>query len=508
MHVASRSYLATGAALVSASAIAISPIAPPVPDIHLPAVNASSASVALSAAVNPLVTWGAVIETSLANFNAIGQRWLDDPAPLLRQILANQLQMATNFPAVAQALVARLGQWNPADPTSIPATIDQFITNQIDGVGILADTVQSVIQQLNALMNPNDPFGVPATIKLMLDEFANGQFAQGFTTFTTLGVAIGFPIIMAGFPIAGVIAQPFRDLADIIDPTGVASQPLINVANFIERIPSVLPSVLINGVLGPLNSAGVAAATSLEDIVGALRNADPVTFVSALLNAPAEITGAFLNGTMAPGGFPMAGLIGGPFGISSVGAVMDAIKSLAQAIASPGTALRTSAPGLRSSTPELASVDSSPLADTDSTTVTLDITPKTGEKDATDAAGSPAVDDGALPATPVDSAPTAPAVTEPSVKKPSWDDAVATVTGLVRDSLKAKPGKTGMGTTNPGETNNGNVTDTVKDATESGTPASNVDSDSAGETGADAGGSASSASAASGSTGGASGDAE
>lgn len=505
MHVASRSYLATGAALVSASAIAISPIAPPVPDIHLPAINASSASVALSAAVNPLVTWGEVIETSLANINAVGQRWLGDPAPLLRQILANQLQMATNFPAVAQALVARLGQWNPADPNSIPATIDQFITNQIDGVGILADTLDSVIQQLNALMNPNDPFGVPATLRQIFNEISSGQYAQGFTTFTSLAVAVGFPIIMAGFPVAGVLAQPFRDLADIIDPTGVASRPLINVANFIERIPSVLPSVLINGVLGPLNSAGVATAQSLEDIVGALRNADPVMLASAVLNAPAQITGAFLNGIMAPGGFPMAGLIGGPFGISSIGSVMDAISSLAQAIASPGAGLRSSAPALKTATPELASVHSSPLTETDSTTVTLDVTPKADDKGATDVIGSPAVDTGALPAAPVDTAPT---VTEPSVKKPSWDETVATVTGLVRDSLKAKPGKTGMGATNPGETNSGDVTDTVKDATESATPASNADSGSAGETAAGDGGSAASEAAGSGSAGGAGGDAE
>jgi hypothetical protein len=507
MHVASRSYLVTGAALVSASAIAISPIAPPVPDIHVPAIHASSATVALSAMTNPLVTWGRVIETSLANFNAVGQQWLGDPAPLLRQILANQLQMATNFPAVAQALGARLGQWNPADPNSIPATIDQFLTNQIAGVGILADTLQSVVQQLNALMDPADPFGLPATVRQMLDEIANGQFAQGFTTFTTLAVAIGFPIIMAGFPVAGVIAQPFRDLANIIDPTGVASRPLINVANFIERIPSVLPSVVINGVLGPLNAAGVAAATSLEDLVGALRNADPVTFASALLNAPAEITDAFLNGTMAPGGFPMAGLIGGPFGISSVGSVLDAIKSLAQAIASPGAGLRSTAPSLKTSTPDLASVGTSPLDDTDSTTVTLDIATKTGDDDAADAAGSPAVDTGAPTTAPVDAAPSV----KPSVTKASWNDTVAAVTGLVRDSLKAKPGKTGMGTTEPGDSKptNGEATDTVKDDTNgSVTPGSDANSTTAGDTGAGAGNSESSASANSSSTGGAGGDAE
>jgi hypothetical protein len=515
MHVASRSYLATGVALVSASAIAVSPIAPPVPDIHLPAIHASSATVALSAVTNPLQAWGQVIEASLANVNTLGQRWLDDPTPLLRQILANQLQMATNFPAVAQALVARLGDLNPADPTSVPATIQQFITNEMKSVGILGETFQTVVSQLSALMDPADPFGVPATIRQMSNEIANGQFAQAFTTFAGLGVSIGLPLIMAGFPIAGVISQPFKDLANIIDPTGVASAPLRNIANFIDMIPSVLPSVLLNGVLGPLNSAGVATATSLEELTGALRSADPVTFVSALLNAPAQITGAFLNGTMAPGDFPMAGLIGGPYGISAIGSVMDAIKGLAQAIASPGALVQKQQGSLRNSTPESASVGASPLNSTGSTTVTLDIAPKTGAKDA-DTVGSPAVATGALPAAPLDTvasdteaSDTEASDTAASDTKPSWNDAVATVTGLVRDSLKAKPGKTGMGTTQPGQAKpaDDDVADTDKNVTEgSVTPANSAESATAGEAGAGTGSSASSASASSSPAGGAGGE--
>ena len=484
MHVASRSYLATGAALVSASAIAISPIAPPVPDIALPAIHASSATVALSAMANPLVTWGAVIEASLANLNGIGQQWLDDPAPLLRQILANQLHMATNLPAVAQALVARLGQMDPADPTSVPATIQQFITNQMASPGIVLETLQTVIQELSALMDPANEFGVPATVRLMLDQFASGEFENGFITFASLGVAVGFPVIMAGFPIAGVISAPFRDLANIIDPTGVASQPLRNLANFIDTVPSVLPGVLLNGLLGPLNSAGLASAATLEDLVGAAMSADPVTFVSALLNAPAKITDAFLNGTLASGDFPMAGLIGGPFGISAIGSVMSAIKSLASAIAPPGATFQSSQRSLEPSSPE--SVGASPLNFTDSTTVTLDIAPKTDVSDV------------------------APAVTEPSVTEPSAIDAEPAVdleTGIESD-LEAEPGETGTGTTEPDDTKPVNDDVTDSDVTEgSVTPTSNAESATAGSAGAGASSSESSASADSGSADGAGGDA-
>ncbi len=141
MHVASRSYLTAGVALVSASAIAVSPIAPPsAPEIPLPAVHASSPAFALSAMRTLSRNGPASSRRRCRTSTRWGQRWLADPAPLLRQVLANQLGMATNLPAVAQALVARLGQMNPpADPNSVPAMFEQFIVNQLESVGILAD---------------------------------------------------------------------------------------------------------------------------------------------------------------------------------------------------------------------------------------------------------------------------------------------------------------------------------------------------------------------------------
>ncbi len=438
MHVASRSYLTAGVALVTASTIAVSPIAPPTPDIKLPAIPASSAAVTLSALTNPLQLWAQVIETSLTNADTLGQKWLADPAPIVRQVIANQLHTIANLPAIAQALAARLGEMNPADPTSVPATIQQFITDQLNGVGTLTDTVKTVLDQLNAMMNPADPYGVPATVKQMLDQIAQGEYATAFTTFAGIGVAVGFPVIMAGFPIAGVFSQSFRDLANIIDPTGVASQPLRNFANFIDLVPSVLPGVLINGLLGPLNSAGVATAATLEDLTGAVKSADPAAFVAALVNAPAKVTNAFLNGYMAPGGFPMAGLIGGPFGISSIGTVLDTLKAFATAIASPGAAVQTIRPRLAASTVESASVVTSPLSSTPKTTVTVDIAPNVDAKATTETASSAAADTSAKEASATDAKPTA-------------DKEAAAESGHFTVSLKAEPGKTGMGTTKPDE---------------------------------------------------------
>src|SRR5262249_55309437 len=136
----------------------------------------------------PLEVWAQAIETSLAN--AVGQKLLADPAPIVRQVIANQLQAATRFPVIAEALVARLGAMDPADPNSVPATIQQFITNQLNGLGTLKEILPGLLDHPGGMLDPADPFGVPATIQQILDEVAGGEFATGFTTFASLGVGV------------------------------------------------------------------------------------------------------------------------------------------------------------------------------------------------------------------------------------------------------------------------------------------------------------------------------
>jgi hypothetical protein len=468
MHVAPRSYLSASVALVAATAVAVSPIAPPAFHAELPSVHA--ADVALSAVTDPLELWAQTLETSLANANVVGQKWLADPAPILRQVIANQLTAAANFPAIAEALAARLGELNSADPTGVPAMFAKFITDQLNGLGTLSETASSVFDQLAAMMDPADPFGIPATVQKMLDEIASGELAMGFTTFASLGVAVGFPVIMAGFPVAGVFSQPFKDLADIIDPTGVASQPLRNLANFIDRIPSVLPSLLINGLLGPVNSVGVATAAALEGVIGAVMGADPEALVSALVNAPATITNAMLNGYMAPGDFPMAGLLAGPFGVSSIGSVLDVIKSLAEAIASPSVAGMNIQSDAADSSPELSSAVASPLSSTAKTSITVDVVPNV---DATTGSGSADTDGSAAGAK-------------------AADKQIAPVADNVKVSLKAEPGTIGMGTTDPGEAKAGNTVEdeaaaAVNDVTGGSNSTTATAPTTAGDGGADAG---------------------
>ena len=70
MQVAARRHVTAGIALAGAAVIAVSPIAPTLPDIHVPGIHA--AQVELAALTNPLEQWAQVIGTVISNAGALG----------------------------------------------------------------------------------------------------------------------------------------------------------------------------------------------------------------------------------------------------------------------------------------------------------------------------------------------------------------------------------------------------------------------------------------------------
>src|SRR3954454_3212104 len=86
MHIAVRSTVATGVAMVGAGAIALAPIHPvgpvalPLSEINVPAAI-STMEVELAALPNPISPWVNVFTTAVTNAGVLGTAWLDDPAP-------------------------------------------------------------------------------------------------------------------------------------------------------------------------------------------------------------------------------------------------------------------------------------------------------------------------------------------------------------------------------------------------------------------------------------------
>ncbi|MEX3647991.1 hypothetical protein [Mycolicibacterium porcinum] len=272
MNLALRPYATAGIALVGASVIAATPLAPPAPDVHLPALP-SQASVELSAFTNPLDTWASVVTATITDVGALGQAIAENPAPILRQVIANQTANATKLAGIGQAVATGIGGLlDPSSPSSSVSLLQQAVSQAV--AGDVADAIDSVYSAL-----------------------------------------IISPAFSVGFPLLGTF--------DVIN--GVAT----NVQKFVAMVPNLVIAAGMTFAFGMLGSVKGALQDTAQGFVDAVKTGDAQTAASIALNAPAVLTGAALNG-YAP--FDHSGLLGadGP-----IRAFMDWQERAAEAIGKP-----------------------------------------------------------------------------------------------------------------------------------------------------------------------------
>ncbi|TVX96724.1 hypothetical protein FPV58_23975 [Mycolicibacterium porcinum] len=242
MQLAARPYLAAGVSLIGAGAIAISPVAPPMPDITVPAI--SSAQVNLSAATDPIQAYIDLFTNVFTNVqDRIGDE-LADPAPILQQIVANQVASATS---VGTALAA-------------------------------------AAQSLGTALDPSNPAGLPAAYQAAFEMFLDGDITGAVATAWSATLISAFGLLPALTAVQNAVAQPFQNLAKVVsDPTIV-----------------FLPAV---GLLVPIYSTLTAAANVGQEIVDAAKAGDPLGVVKAMISGPAVIGDAIINeGLLGSGG--------------------------------------------------------------------------------------------------------------------------------------------------------------------------------------------------------------
>ena len=280
MQITVRSYLTGGVALAGASVIALSPVVVTNSDTIIAAVPTSSAAVELTAAVNPITAWVDVFASAAENAGSIGNAVLQDPAPLLRQLLRNQL-----------------------------------------GYGeTLFTAAQGVVEGAVAYLDPANEFGFWAEIKRAGTQLADGNIGGAVTTVAgalTLGpiFSIGLPLLTSGLlEIPATIAQNFA-----------------NVVKALTNVETVLP--IVTGALG----AVLAPITAIGDTIGAAFNAlgtgNLVDAVVNLINIPAVAAGALLNGYTNSEGTPYPGLLTFSEEPFSAGLVQSLLVTLPKAIA-------------------------------------------------------------------------------------------------------------------------------------------------------------------------------
>ena len=172
-------YVTAGVALVGASVIAVTPISPAPP----PEVRTATSSVQLTAFPhmfeNPVVFYSDVVQTAFANTATLAQLYFDDPVPIIRAVVANQVVAISDIVA---ALVDR-------DGAALWAATVNAVTRPITNlVAVGAYVIENVGQILFKLAQPVIS-GVVATV------FALGAVIEAIVDFdlTRLNAVINVP---------------------------------------------------------------------------------------------------------------------------------------------------------------------------------------------------------------------------------------------------------------------------------------------------------------------------
>ncbi|OBJ46540.1 hypothetical protein A5630_00800 [Mycolicibacterium mucogenicum] len=378
--------MTSGVALIGASAIALSPIVVAPQQVHLPAVPVSSVATTLTASANPISEWGKVLATSFNNISALGQQVWADPAPILKQIIANQI-------GYANVTAAALG-----------AAGNSFVT----AVQALPDSFRQAAQQLAA------------------GHISNG-LDLAFQGMLNLVVNPGFALLASG----------------VLDIPGKVMQ---NITNVVKLGPAVLVSVGFS-LLGTVSAVEKAFGDAAQAVYDGVRAGNLGAAVNAIVNAPAVLTNAFLNGyapLMLPGILTPTG-VGIPGLVATVIGLRDVI---AQALGAPVPVAAKAADVGPAALPSAA---------VSAATVTLGAekvtTPDTPKVTATETTPTKA--------TPAEPAATAPAATKPDAGEPA---STSSETPSTATETKPDPVTTAGSTTTPS-----GGTDTTS-GTKTGTP--------------------------------------
>lgn len=277
MQLAIRSTFTAGVALASAAVIAVSPISPVAPrlaDATVSAIHTSSAAVELTALTDPITAWMEVFGTTFNNIAHIGGSIAAAPFPILQQVIANQVANG------------------------------QLLFSSIDAAAM------SYIRFFTSAEDYQGAYWLREAAKNLLAGNISGSAANVS--------AILFRLF--------AFANPLINIMQI--PIGI-SQNLVNVFAAVPQLLMPLGLSVLNPIEGAINASGDIA----QGVLDAIKAGDPVGALGAVINAPAVLAGAILNGYYND----LAGLTTGLFttgaSILNRGLIQTLLVTIPQAIA-------------------------------------------------------------------------------------------------------------------------------------------------------------------------------
>ena len=265
----STKFMVAGVAMASAGVIAVSPVTPPLPNIQDVQERVAHAAVQLTAAANPLVVWQQTIATSLTNLQALATGSQDAFGALGQQLATGRI-----FQEIANVLV--LNTLNPGPlldqilnfQTRFGPTIELALNNTLTGLNTAASQLPGVLQE-------------------SLTYLSQGQFVEAFSKIN-------------GWFVLRVLGG-IRPLIPILS---IPSQ-FVGALPGVDRLDNLLDVVsefaLAKAIFEPLIGAALQTAEIFDATRAALTAGDIDTAANELVNLPARVANALLNGITPAG---------------------------------------------------------------------------------------------------------------------------------------------------------------------------------------------------------------
>ena len=267
MHVTPRSYLTTGIAALGVGAIALSPIQPIPTQVSLaPQRVVSNLAVDLAATVNPFQAWIDTAQTTLDNGTSLLKYYLEQPFPLARTWVSNQVTYVQELFSGNAKLI--FPQIKSNIQTLFKAPFDPGDTYTLTNEGDATHPPSTAVI-------PSVP---PLTDRTFISSVPNPESGSGE----------GSPAVAALLALqiyAGASVSDDYEFWDML----VTYAP-------VYRFTATLASGLVSGALGPVIAPIASLIESFKAVGANLKAKQLKDALYELINIPANMTNAFFNG--------------------------------------------------------------------------------------------------------------------------------------------------------------------------------------------------------------------
>jgi hypothetical protein len=255
-----RPYVTAGVVLAGASLIAAAPLGPTAVEIQtravqLTAIEGLAADVVSAAAAPqdfPVSTLADVFTNAFANLESLGSEFTSNPTPIISALMENQLIYANDLATAAETAGTNL---------------------------------------VNALQD------FPALISNAMSDLASGDFFDAETSITQfltqMPLSVLRPLDNGFFEVAQSISNNLENLFSA--PNYYANADSLSDGLLSSSVPQWFSELVQAQLLAP-HAAELAFAGVGQDIVTAIQDGDSTAAFNDVVNAPATILDAYLNG--------------------------------------------------------------------------------------------------------------------------------------------------------------------------------------------------------------------